>query len=224
MKKVFLFAPLAVLAMSIAAQDVKVSHFIGLTGDNLVFAGSFDGKSYFNTNTDIILVPKIEPGFGAGITYGFFVGKATIDFAYHLTRVEYTSLEDGFSGTANVNTIRYLGVKAFLGQTEGKKLRPYIDVDLSVSYTKFGHIAYSSGNLTESTPATYGGIIFGLGAGVEYLFAHSVALTLNVLPEVYMGTDIKRKGSDRYEVKKFTNFMLLNSLGMRFYIHGKHKT
>lgn len=209
------------LTISLAGQGLKIRQFIGISGDNLVLTGSYDGKSFFDTETGIILVPKIDPGFGAGITYGFSFGKAVLDFSYHLTRVNYTSLEPGFSGSASIHTVRYLGAKIYLGHDLDRKLKPFIDIDLSVSYTKFGNISYTEGNSTDMKPATYGGIITGLGAGAEYMPGKKLAAVLTVLPEFYIGTDIKAEGSKRYEVKKFSNFMLLNSIGLRYYFTGK---
>jgi hypothetical protein len=208
-------------ALLLHSQNLTIRPYTGISADYLLLAGSFDGKSYFTTDNEIILVPRLSPAAGLGIMFGIAMGNGAIDFAYHISRMNYTSLEEGFSGKSTTHLIRYLGYKGYFKSFTGKKMRPYLDIDLSIAFSHFENISYSRSNINEVRSANYGGIIFGVGVGSQFSLINNLAIDLKILPEFYIGTDIRSKESKRYEIKKFNNFLLINSIGIVYFFKSK---
>lgn len=199
------------------AQEMKIQLYTGISADFILLAGSFDGNSFFTTEDETILVPKLKPNLGFGILFGFKMGNGAVDFAYHVSRMEYTSMEDGFSGKSTTHIIRYLSFKKYFSSFADRTLKPYIDIDLSVAFSHFEKISYLLYNPDEFRSANYGGVIFGAGFGSQIELTERLAIDIKVLPEYYMGTDIRSKDSDRYEITKFNNFLLITSVGINYY-------
>jgi len=223
MKCIFLIPAIGLLlnSASIKAQEMKIQPYTGVSADYIILTGSFDGESFFITEEETILVPKLKPAIGFGVLFGIKMGNGAIDFAYHITRMDYTSLEDGFSGKSTTHLIRYLSFKKYFTTSSEKKLKPYLDFDLSVAFSHFDKISYPLNNKSEIRSANYGGVIFGAGIGAKIDLTKSLALDLKILPEFYIGTDIKSEDSKRYEIKKFYNFLLINSIGLNYYFKTK---
>ncbi len=217
----FCFIIMAFPALLLHSQNLTIRPYTGISADYLLLAGSFDGKSYFTTDNEIILVPRLSPAAGLGIMFGIAMGNGAIDFAYHISRMNYTSLEEGFSGKSTTHLIRYLGYKGYFKSFTGKKMRPYLDIDLSIAFSHFENISYSRSNINEVRSANYGGIIFGVGVGSQFSLINNLAIDLKILPEFYTGTDIRSKESKRYEIKKFNNFLLINSIGIVYFFKSK---
>lgn len=215
-KTILIIALLVTFSIQGYSQS-KIRQFIGVSGDNILLRGSYDGSSYFSTTNEIILVPRLDAGFGAGIQYGFNLGGGEFSFGYRIEKAGFTTVEPTISGTGTIHLIQFFGLKLFLAHSQEKKFRPYLDIDMTGSVAHFKDIAYTGPTITDLKPANYGGIIFGAGLGGLVMLNSSLALDLRVLPEFYIGTDIKAKGSDRSEIKKFNNFMLLNSIGLNYY-------
>jgi len=76
-------------------------------------------------------------------------------------------------------------------------------------------------DLSNFKSANYNGMIVGLGIGIQLNLNKHIALDLRVLPEYYFGTDIKSKGETNYAIKKFNNFLLINSFGINYYFNKK---
>jgi hypothetical protein len=205
------------------AQDFTIRPYVGVTTDYILLTGSFDGKSVFLTDKENILVPKLKPSPGFGVLFGVTLGNGAIDFAYHISRMEYTSLADGFSGTSTTHLIRYLGYKGYFKSFIDKKVRLYLDVDLSLAFSHFEKISYLISNQSQYNSANYGGIIFGTGIGSQINLIKNLALNFEILPELYLGTDIRSKNSKRYQIKKFTNFLLVNSVGLNYYFKSNRQ-
>lgn len=223
MKYLFIILAIGLLFnyTTIKAQEIKIQPYTGISADYILLKGSFDGESFFITEEETILVPKLKPAIGFGILFGIKMGNGAIDFAYHITRMEYTSMEDGFSGRSTTHLIRYLSFKKYFITSSEKKLKPYLDFDLSVAFSHFEKISYPLNNKSEIRSANYGGVIFGAGIGSKIDLTKSLALDLKILPELYLGTDIKSEDSKRYEIKKFSNFLLVNSIGLNYYFKTK---
>ena len=212
---------LILCSASIRAQEVNVNPYVGISGDFILLEGSFDGESYFTTEEEIILVPKLDPSFGFGALVGFKIGNGALDFAYHYSRMEYTSLEDGFSGKNTTHLIRYLGFKKYFKSFAEKKFQPYVDFDLSIAFLRFEKISYLINSPSEVRSANYGGVIFGAGIGSQMELSKSLYIDLKILPELYIGSSIRSKDSERYEIKKFNNFLLISSIGLNYYFKSK---
>jgi hypothetical protein len=219
--KTYQFVLLLIICFSdLKAQETSINAYLGLSADYIMLKGSFDGKSFFQTDSEIILVPALKPSPGFGAFFGIKMSRTAIDFAYHFSKMDYTTMEEGFSGKSTTHLIRYLGVKRYFRTSDKKKLKPYMDLDLSVSFSNFEKISYLHGDKSQFGSAKYGGVIFGVGMGVQIILSNKLALNFEVLPELYIGTDIKSEESKRYEIKKFNNFLLLNSLGICYYFNG----
>ena len=206
-------------SLAAGAQEIRIQPYTGLAVDYIILAGSFDGTSFFTTDDETILVPKLKPDFGYGFLFGFKMGKGAVDFAYHISFMEYTSMEDGFSGKSTSHFIRYLSYKRHFNTPEEKKFIPYIDFDLSIAFSHFEKISYPLYQQSEILSANYGGVIFGIGVGSQLYLTERLTLDLKILPELYIGTDIRAKGSERYEIAKFSNFLLINSIGLNYYFN-----
>jgi hypothetical protein len=161
----------------------------------------------------------LKPAIGIGIFFGIKMGNGAIDHAYHITRMEYASIEDGFSGKSTTNLIRYLSFKKYFSAMAEKKFKQYLDFDLSIAFSHFEKISYPLNNISEIRSANYSGIIFGVGIGSEIELTKNLALDLKILPEFYAGTDIRSEKGERYEIKKFYNFLLINSIGFKYYFN-----
>lgn len=207
---------------SIENSQVLGRFYIGLSADYTLLVGSFNGKGYFPFE-NVILVPKLNPGNGLGLQFGFKGNNIAVDWAYHISRMEYTTQIDGCSGTGTTHLIRLLGIKGFLGPSGEKKakqkIKPYIDFDWSVAISHFDKISYSLSDPSNFKPANYGGMNIGLGIGTLICLSQSLAIDLRVLPEYYFGTDIGQGQA----IKNFPNFLLLNSIGLNYYFKKKQK-
>jgi len=205
---------------SIERPQVFGRFYIGVSADYTLLVGSFNGKGYFPFE-NAILVPKLKPGSGFGLQFGFKGNNIAVDWAYHISRMEYTTQLDGCSGTGTTHLIRVLGIKGFLGASPEKKpkqkIKPYIDFDWSIAISHFNKISYSLSDPSNFKPANYGGMNIGLGIGTLINLSQSLAIDLRVLPEYYFGTDI---GTGQ-AIKKFPNFLLLNSIGLNYYFNKK---
>lgn len=204
-------------SLSATSQEIKIRPYTGVSADYIILTGSFDGKSFFTTEEEIVLVPELNPALGLGILFGIKMGTGAIDFAYHVSQMEYSSREDGFSGKSTTHLIRYLSFKKYFKSFSDKTIQPYVDIDLSVAFSHFKKISYLINNQAEVRSANYGGIIFGTGIGSQISLSKSLALDFKVLPELYIGTDIRSKASERYEITKFNNFLLISSIGINYY-------
>lgn len=76
-------------------------------------------------------------------------------------------------------------------------------------------------DLSNFKSANYNGMIVGLGIGIQLNLNKHIALDLRALPKYYFGTDIKLKGETNYAIKKFNNFLLINSFGINYYFNKK---
>ncbi|MFZ5941802.1 MAG: hypothetical protein ACOYXB_14625 [Bacteroidota bacterium] len=212
---------LLLILQPLSAQDGKLHSFIGINTDAILIRGTMNGQSYFITDTELILCPKAGPGFGAGISYGIRLDPLIIDFGYSFTVQDYITEESGAAGRSVHHVIRYLGGKGFIYSTYGKKAEIYYDFDLSVVFSRFEKIAYSFvvPGFTDYVPATYSGLNFGFGPGVMVNLTDRLKLDFRLLPELYIGTDLKAKGSDRYSIKGFVNFFVMGNGGLIYYLN-----
>jgi len=202
------------------AQETLIRPFLGVTAGYNLIAGSYDGESFFQTDEDIMLVPAISPAFGVGGVMGLAYEKFTIDFGYHYARSAYTTMEDGYSGDCTTHLVRFLGAKRYFNAYADRTVSPYLDFDLTLAYNNLDKIAYPLGSMGDPVRGRYGGIMIGLGAGVRIRLADKLAADLRILPEYYLGTDIRVKGRDWYQISKFGNFLLHNTLGLKYYFRA----
>ena len=216
MKSLFLVLAGICLCAFLQAQ-VVFTPYLGVSAANFLTIGSFDGDSYFETDEDIILVPKIRPCSGAGIIAGLKGDLGAFELSYYYTRGIYTTMETGYSGMCTQHMVRWLGLTHFSAGSRDKKLKPYIDMELSVMFSNFEKAAYAIGMPEYPNSASYSGLLFGVGGGFQWFLGKNLALDLRVLPEYYMGTDLKAKGSDRYSITKFANLMVQSTCGIKYY-------
>jgi hypothetical protein len=226
--KVSYLKPNPKLAKIKAASAKKVLYseteggYIGISADYVLLSGDFDGKSLFSTdNNETVLVPKLDPNIGFGAQIGIMYENFGFDWAYHFSRMEYTSLKDGFSGTSTTHLIRWFGVKCYFNSSKEKRIKPYIDFDMSIAISHFDKLTYLSNNTSDFRSANYTGFVVGAGLGTLAKLTKNLALDLKVLPEYYSGTKIKSKGEPDHSIKKFNNFLLISSFGINYYFNKK---
>jgi hypothetical protein len=196
--------------------------YFGISTDYILLTGNFDGKGFFSPdNNETILVPKLSPNIGFGAQIGMMYENLGFDWAYYYSRMDYTSQTDGFSGIGTTHLIRWLGVKCYFNGSNEKRIKPYIDIDLSIAISHFDKLTYLSNNTSDFRSANYTGFIIGAGIGTLIKLNKNLALDLKVLPEYYSGTKIKSKGEPDHSIKKFNNFLLINSFGINYYFNKK---
>ena len=227
MNKFFLTAGLifALLPFDCAAQfdlgDYRQN--LEISANNIIFSGSYDGKSFFDAGNEAILVPKMKPGIGAGIEYGFGIGSnGGVDFAYRFSVSDYTTMYNDISGKATVHVVKLLGFKIYFDRFAQSRVKPYwYIIDWTLTFGHFNRIAYTDGIVDEKEvkgrSANFNGMAFGSGLGLQCMLAKNLAIDLRVLPELQFVTDLKTKGMERHDVSKFKNLMLINTLGIRYY-------
>jgi len=194
-----------------------------ISANSIIFAGSYNGDSYFNAGNEAILVPKMKPGAGLGIEYGFGIGSnGGIDFAYRFNASDYTTMYEDISGKATVHAVKLLGLKYYFNPLADKRVKLYWYIfDWTLTFCHFNRIAYTDGIVDDKDvkgrSANFNGMAFGSGLGLQCMLAKNLAIDLRVLPEFQFVTDLKTKGMKRHEVEKFHNLMLINTLGIRYY-------
>jgi hypothetical protein len=129
-----------------------------------------------------------------------------------------------YSGKCVTHLIRFLGFTKYFNKYAEGTLRPYFDIDLSGTWSKFDKIAHPLHNFEDPLSAKYGGIIIGFGAGVLFKLSDKLAMDFRLLPEFYVGTNIRVKGYKYYEIQKFGNFLLNCSIGLKYYFSSRSKS
>ncbi|MFH0755657.1 MAG: hypothetical protein V2B15_00025 [Bacteroidota bacterium] len=199
------------------SQDTEIKYSIGVSAGHLFLAGSFNGKSYFETDESILLVPKIESSFGMGGVLGVAFGGGALETGYFRYRSDYTTMEAGYTGHCTTHLIRIIGINKYFKAYADRRVSPYMDFEMALSYSVFDKIAYPIGQVQDPGPATYGTLILGMGAGTLVRFSERLALDIKILPEYSMGTDIRVKGQDRYSITKFGNFLMHTTFGLKYF-------
>jgi hypothetical protein len=75
------------------SQETYINPYLGLSADYIILTGSYDGKSFFQTDSKIILVPELKPSPDFKAFFGIKMSRTTIDFAYHFSKMDSTSME-----------------------------------------------------------------------------------------------------------------------------------
>jgi hypothetical protein len=213
----FLFCAHLFFIISGFSQEIVIRPYLGVAGGNLIFAGSFDGSSYFQTDQDILLVPKINPAFGLGAVIGIRLNNGAAEAGYYYYRSDYTTMETDYAGECSIHLIRFLGITKYFNKYADGVMNPYFDFDMSASFSVFEKIAYPYDQFENSASGSYGAFILGLGGGTLVKISDRLSLDLKLLAEYYMGTDIRVKGRDRYEIQKFGSLLLNSTLGIKYY-------
>ncbi len=213
-------AGLFALSIEVKSQAVEMSPYFGITAGYSLITGSFNGSDFFQTEDHIVLVPKIKPSFGLGGVIGIGTNRFALDIGYYITKSDYTSMDEGYTGICTTHLIRFLGFTAYFNKYAEGNVRPYIDIDLSIAMSVCDKIAYPLNNIDEPLSARYGGIILGLGAGTLIKLSDKLALDIRILPELYSGSTIRVKGYKWYEIAKFRNFLLQSTIGIKYYFKG----
>jgi len=211
-------AGLFALSIEVGSQAIEMRPYIGISAGYTIIAGSFNGSDFFQTDDHIVLVPRIKPSFGLGGVIGLIESnQMAIDIGYFMTRSEYTTTDEGNSGKCTTHLIRFLGFTKYFNKYAEATVCPYFDIDLSFARNVFNKIAYSPYNTEDLLSAKYGGIIIGLGVGTLIKLSDKLAIDIRVLPEYYMTSNIRVKGYDYYSIKKFGNFLLQSTIGIKYY-------
>jgi hypothetical protein len=219
MKAVRLFIVICAMLLYIPcgfSQETVIRPYMGVSAGALIFAGSFDGASYFQTDEDILLVPSINPAWGLGGVVGIRLNNGAGEIGYYYYRSEYTTMENDYSGECAIHLIRVPGITKYLNRYADWRLNPYVDFEMSVSFSVFDKIAYPIGQSELPASGSYGAFILGLGGGTLFRISDQFSLDLKILADYYMGTDIRVKGRDRYEISKFGNLLLQGNIGLKY--------
>jgi len=192
--------------------------YIGICSDVILIAGSMDGTSWFQTDDEIILVPKPSIGVGAGLSYGFRNKQNIIDFGYYFSVQDYYTEEDGYAGRSSHHLVRYLGGKRFTDFSYGHFAAFYTDLDLAVIFSRFEKASYGLYGPPEYNAATFSALTLGFGGGCMFNLGEKFKLDLRMIPELYIGTDVRAMDSKRYPIRSFLNLMLLTDAGIIYYI------
>jgi hypothetical protein len=108
-----------------------------------------------------------------------------------------------------------------------KRVKAYWYIlDCTLTYCHFDQVAFTDGIVDGSEKgrsANFSGMTFGGGLGVQCMLTKNLAIDFRVMPELQFVLDLKTKGTKRHEVQKFTNLMLINTFGIRYYFKEREK-
>ena len=200
------------------SQTITFRPYLGISANYVLITGNFDGESYFAVDDEVILVPKLDPGFGFGINGGIRFQKSALDFLYKRS-MHNCSFIDSTGGKATFNVIKFIGFKSYLGKVSA--IRPFLDFDFSGAWMRVTHASYLESNLQDDAKATYGSLILGFGGGVEATITDRIHIELEALPAWYLGTDVTGIRKDNYEVQKFNSFKFDISVSFIYYFNAK---
>jgi len=227
MKKLFLILAISSIFFNSRAQQLADSLFYGYIGVqyyDALLMGHFNGNSYFNPQGEMIGVPKLSNGMGGGIKLGYMLNTFSIELAYiltvhdHATTMFYDSADAVISkdtcGKAFVNALKIIDIKAYFNK--GKKVEFYTEFNFGGTWIKVKNVSYAFSDSSKLGDATYGALLLGIGGGIIWCPAKRVGINLGVLPEWYIGTDVKGIKKENYEIEKFHNFRLAFDCGVTY--------
>jgi hypothetical protein len=188
---------------------------IGVKGNYAFLEGSFNGRDYFTTDEEIIIVPDIKGAVGFGLSIGANFRKFSYDFSYYRSIHRYNYSDANFEGTCTNNIIRFLGIKGYFNPD--KWFNPFIDFDISGHWITLEKGAIRSETPENIIPATYGGISMGLGGGISFQAGRNISFDIGTVASWLVGTDIKAKKSKDYEISRFSNLLLNSSFGITWH-------
>jgi hypothetical protein len=221
MKKIYFILILFPLIVVLHAQDYQafsIRSYLGVSTYAVFIAGNFDGNSHFPLDNEVVMVPKLSPGYGFGIIGGFRFPKASLDFCYKRT-AHSCSFVDNSLGEAAFNVIKFLGVKLYAGNSPA--IKPFFDIDLSGTWMRVTNASFSDVDPDILGKASFGAIIFGLGAGLALEPGKHIGIEIEVLPAWYMGTDVKGILKSDYEVTGFNSFKFDTGICLIYYFKSK---
>ncbi|MFO7658500.1 MAG: hypothetical protein R6W78_15690 [Bacteroidales bacterium] len=218
MKKVVFLTCLFFSLTKVYSQDrnygFAVGFYSGIKVEYFTYQGDFNGKTFFYTDAAEIFVPKIEPGIAYGLQLGFKFRGASWDFGYQLSSHHY-SHENGYSGTMLIHLIKCSGFTVYLNPP--KKIRPYLGFDFSSTWMHIKDGAYGIDSYSgQNDKSYYGGLIFGLGAGLELNISKKFSFHLESIPSWLFLTDVKGITKKYWEVEKFSSFRPNISAGLYY--------
>jgi hypothetical protein len=159
-------AALACLAILFAAQisaqspnlPNKTGFYIAGAGHYSTLDGNFDGQTFFYTSAEAIIVPKLEPGFGAGGILGYRGSMWALEATGY-----YKPLSSSFGGTHYDTSILGFAFDFELLFFTAGPVQPYLTAGLG-----FSTITVAGGSINSSSvvgDAIYytGGLRAGLG-------------------------------------------------------------
>ncbi len=221
MKKFQLFLFLFVAVSFSTAQDnqiVNIRSYLGTSFNTVIITGSFNGEDYFPLENEIVLVPKLDLGYGFGINGGFRFQRASLDFAFKRSS-HHCSFMDGTLGIASFNVIKFIGIKTYIGNSP--IIKPLLDFDLSGTWMRVTDASYQEISPEVVDRATFGAIILGIGGGLAIEPGKHIGIEIEVLPAYYMGTDVKGILKSNYETSQFNSFKLDASIGLIYYFRAR---
>lgn len=156
-----------VIALCIAAgffggassPEAKEGWYIGLDYVHTAIDGDFDGRKYYTSGIDTILVPDIDPGNGFGLRVGYVL-PTNFSIEVGLTHTKHDATWLFFPLDVEHNELS-VDIKYSFGGDESK-LRPYLRGGLSAH-----NLNVERGtNLTSTAELSGAGL--NLGGGVDY--------------------------------------------------------
>jgi len=228
MKQILILSAFIIIYSNIFSQETEKKEksyftFVGISCNDALIIGRFNGKSYFETADEVIAVPKLTNGIGAGIKLGFFGDNFSLEFGYirtiHDYKAEIFYMPDTIkkiSGKAYANVVKFFNIKSYTKLNNQFKF--YYEFDFSGTWIKVKNVSYTYYYPDITGDATYGGLLLGVGAGINWAPAKRVFLNFGIRPLYYIGTDVKGKMGDNLNIKKFSNFRLTLDLGVSFFI------
>lgn len=219
-KKILFILFIAFAAMEVNSQTIPEGYlgcfYGGLRSEYMNLSGDFNGDTWFVTDAASIFVPEIEPGIALGGQFGVRFRRFSWDLGYQVSTHDYNHVE-GFSGSLNMHNIKFFGITAYLRKSSGV-LNPYIGFDFSGTWINIneGAIGINS-HEGESGKAYFGGLVTGLGLGIEVIPAKNFSLKIETIPSWLILTDVKGITKDYWEVEQFSGFKINGSVGLYYY-------
>lgn len=166
-------------------------------------ASGFDGKGYFNSGDELMLVPRLEPAAGWSMALGWRWSANAVEIGYSRS-VHDCSFLDTALGTATYHLVD-LGFRHFY--RIDRRLQPYFSVDFGVP----GWFGLSQGSYDNATGASNGGVrytglMLGGGGGVACHLTPRLALTAGAAVRWFWITDLTTGAGVAWQVSGLSAF------------------
>jgi opacity protein-like surface antigen len=160
------------------AQTPKNGFYVGA---NLIYntlGGDFDGDSVLTSDTEAIVVPKVDNGTGWGIVLGVRQRDVSFELGYQQSTSD-ASLQGVAPTTEATLHILDLDLKKHFNTTE--KVQPYLLFGINIPWlvAKDCAVAYDNG-VYDVSDATFYGYGLNVGGGVSYYVNPQLAVNMGV--------------------------------------------
>lgn len=176
-------------------------------------ASGFDGKGYFASDEELMLVPRLDPGTGWSAAVGWRWSANAFEISYCRSVHDCSYLDTALS-TASYNLVD-LNFKHFY-QID-RRFQPYFSADFGVP----GWFGVKQGSFSTATglangDLSYTGLVLGGGGGVAYHLTPRFAVIAGAAARWFWITDLNTGAGVNWQVSGLSAFSPAAVLGMTY--------